>query len=95
MKKQLLLLVMMLLPMVATAQNSEPKYIEETLEVTDTAKAMQMAELKREELKEQIEEDKAKVENESKYIVLLSYSKKKSTGILYLRLRSRFLALYI
>ena len=77
MKKQLLLLVMMLLPMVATAQNSEPKYIEETLEVTDTAKAMQMAELKREELKEQIEEDKAKVENESKYIVLLSYSKKK------------------
>ena len=77
MKQILLPILMSMLTSVATAQNSEPKYIEAYKEVTDTAKAMQMAEAKKEELKEKIIEDKAIVENESKYIALLSYSKKK------------------
>ena len=72
MKQILLPILMSMLTSVATAQNSEPKYIEAYKEVTDTAKAMQMAEAKKEELKEKIIEDKAIVENESKYIALPS-----------------------
>ena len=70
MRRSICLLVMMLVMTYGYSQNKEPKYLIEEIEVTDTAKAMAMAEQKKVELKSGIKNDEKIVKEE---VALLKY----------------------
>ena len=75
--KRLLFSFVSLLCTSGFAQNAQPKYITEEIVVTDTAKAMELAEQRRNVLKEEMEEDRANMRDRTVFLAMINHSKKK------------------